>query len=733
MTRLLPSVVVLLSTVVVQAQTPKEPAKDHPAVLAARAKEIFRAHCVECHGGTKTQGGVKILDRELLVKKDKIVPGKADDSYLVQLITASDDSVMPPQGQPKLTAEEIDAVRKWIASGAAAFPNDVAPPKVDKADLLKDANTEAVLKKILAHVREQKPENRRFIRYFSINHLVAGGTTADELELHREALAKAINHLSWEREIVTLTAIDAPMNTIFAIDLRKLGWHVTPYEAFDGGLSLGKAKVNLFDLALLEYPYATLLKDSETFDRLTEEYFAAAEMVRPIAFVRADWFVSVVTLPHLYEDFLQLPFTLPELERKLNVDPAKNIADGIAKRAGMTVSGVSRNNRVVERHPLQYGFYWKSFDFRSNRGPENMFKDPLNFKESGGEMIFTLPNGLQGYYVSDAKGVRLDAAPTDIVVDKFADDKTVRNGLSCIRCHDGGMKTFTDTVRPALLHLPGLAPFDKSAALKLYPEQKAMDQLLKQDAALFMDAMKRTLGKPQMREPLTPVSRRYLENPLTLGLAISELGLSEANHLQSLFRTPAFTGLGLLPLSQEGGVVRRDAWEEYFDQAVRGLGLGIPVVPLDGTIRRDFPVANPPFAVELQTNKKNNIFEPGDELRITVTNASEKPLFIELVGTSAKGKKVILVNPKTKLEPGKSLTFPEAGKDAIKIRGGLGKEQITLFASDSEFPAGQILRGKDITDRLVHSFQKLERVDGKLSITGDPNRVVKKTLEIETK
>ncbi len=718
------------------AQTPKEPAsKEKPEVLAARAKEVFRAHCLECHGGgVKINGGVKILDRELLVKKDKVVPGKPDDSLLFQLITATDDSVMPPTGQPRPAPGEIDTIRKWIAGGAPNFPDDaVTPPEVKKDNVTKDAGgTEYVFKKILAHVRDQRPEDRRFTRYFSLNHLLTGGVTADELELHREALAKAVNHLSWEPTIVVPQSIDAPANTVFAVDLRKLGWHLTPYEAFDGGLSLGKSKVNLFDLALLEYPYAILYKDSETFDRLVKEFLAPAEMARPIPFVRADWFVSSATLPLLYEDFLQLPFTLQELEAKLGVDSAANIKSGVAKRAGMTVSGVSHNNRVVERHPARYGFFWKSFDFKSNRGPENMFKDPIAFKESGGEMIFTLPNGLQAYYVSNNKGDRLDAAPTEIVVDKFAEDKIVRNGLSCMRCHDQGMKGFMDNVRPALLNLPGVAGFDKREALQLYPEQKVMDDFLKEDGTRFLDAMRRTLGRTQARESLAPVTRRYLDNPLTLATAGGELGLNESTHLQSVFRSPAFSALGLLPLTT-GGVVRRDAWEEYYDQAVRGLGLGTPIVPLDGTVRRDFPVVNPPFAVELKTNKKNNIFEPGDVMTITVTNKSDKPLFVELVGTSAKGKKVLLVNPKTKLAPGATLQFPEKGKPGITIKGGLGKEQITLFAADAEFPAGQILRGKDVTDRLVHTFQTLVKKDGRTTIEGDPARVVKKTLEIETR
>ena len=139
------------------------------------------------------------------------------------------------------------------------------------------------------------------------------------------------------------------------------------------------------------------------------------------------------------------------------------------------------------------------------------------------------------------------------------------------------------------------------------------------------------------------------------------------------------------------------------------------------------------FAVELKTNKKNNIFEPGDEMRVIITNKSDKPLFVELVGTSARGKKVVLLNPKAKLEPGKSLSFPEEGKPAIAIRGGLGREQITLFASDAEFAAGQVLRGKDVTDRLIHQFQTLEKKGDRVQVVGDPTRVVKKTLEIETR
>src|SRR5262249_20458466 len=58
---------------------------------AAKVRDIFQAHCLECHGGKYTRGGVKILDSELLISKDKVSKGSADDSLLFQLINATDD------------------------------------------------------------------------------------------------------------------------------------------------------------------------------------------------------------------------------------------------------------------------------------------------------------------------------------------------------------------------------------------------------------------------------------------------------------------------------------------------------------------------------------------------------------------------------------------------------------------------------------------------------------------
>ena len=92
-------------------------------------------------------------------------------------------------------------------------------------------------------------------------------------------------------------------------------------------------------------------------------------MKRQIAnwpFIRADWFIATASLPPLYHDILDLPKTDRELETQLEVNVAENLKNAPSVRvwrAGFNNSGVSVNNRIVERHKSRYGAYWKSYDF----------------------------------------------------------------------------------------------------------------------------------------------------------------------------------------------------------------------------------------------------------------------------------------------------------------------------------------------------------------------------------
>lgn len=90
-------------------------------------RPILSDKCFYCHGPDEKHRKAKLrLDDEKVAKdKEAIIPGKAADSGLIQRITATDDDErMPPvKSGKKLTATEIEILRKWIENGAKYEPH----------------------------------------------------------------------------------------------------------------------------------------------------------------------------------------------------------------------------------------------------------------------------------------------------------------------------------------------------------------------------------------------------------------------------------------------------------------------------------------------------------------------------------------------------------------------------------------------------------------------------------
>ncbi len=93
-------------------------------------RPIFKAYCLDCHGATEDlKGGLDLRLRRFAEKGGDsgaaIVPGDAEASYLVERLVSGE---MPP-GEKKLAPEQIDTIRRWIASGAVT-----ASPEPDTID-----------------------------------------------------------------------------------------------------------------------------------------------------------------------------------------------------------------------------------------------------------------------------------------------------------------------------------------------------------------------------------------------------------------------------------------------------------------------------------------------------------------------------------------------------------------------------------------------------------------------
>ena len=92
---------------------------------------ILQTHCLKCHGGEKREAGFDVRRRfSLLSGGDSgaaIVSGQPKQSLLIEMI---DEELMPPEGEPRLAADEIETLRQWIATGAA-IAGKTEPPLED--------------------------------------------------------------------------------------------------------------------------------------------------------------------------------------------------------------------------------------------------------------------------------------------------------------------------------------------------------------------------------------------------------------------------------------------------------------------------------------------------------------------------------------------------------------------------------------------------------------------------
>ncbi len=87
-------------------------------------KPLIESTCLRCHNENEAEGGLR-LDSLSAATSDEIaspaiVPGNPEQSSFYQrlLLSSKEEGAMPPGGPP-LSQSQLDAVREWIAEGAA--------------------------------------------------------------------------------------------------------------------------------------------------------------------------------------------------------------------------------------------------------------------------------------------------------------------------------------------------------------------------------------------------------------------------------------------------------------------------------------------------------------------------------------------------------------------------------------------------------------------------------------
>lgn len=582
--------------------TTAAPGADNAAVL-----KIFDQYCADCHGeGDETPtltSGVNLTS--LLGSED-------DVKSIIDRVERPDETKgrMPKSkgkpGDPSYVAplkpEEIALLKSWAkgeaataaapavpATTAAAAPAPAEPAKPAAAEAKPAAAAAPPPRnfiplreeiRLIAEDVEKLPESTQpFVRYLTLTNLAnlrdaAGKPVEDDTQMdtYRAALGKLLNSLSHEGQITVPVPVDTG-KTVYRFDLRDYGWTQDEWEHH----------------VVAGYPYALRGVDGKR-----ERDIMAATRSRS-AWVRADWFTFAASQPPLYNQLLRLPDNDRDLERELGIDVIHNLQNRRAIRAGFRESGVSQGNRMIERHELgRYpGGYWKSYDFSplQRHGQHDLFRSPLGpvgagltpnadreFAHDGGEIVWNLRNGLQAYYLSTSKGVKLDRAPTEIVQDRKRRDGAIINGISCMACHDQGMKytldkpieQFRDEVGEVALKA-GLDRGEANNVRDLYVSQDKLHTVVKADEERFKKAL--ALAMPGYTQPIDPVIRLYnrFKSDVRLETLAAEFGEEDSRFLDRLKDTRNADLESIAVQFESGMGFPRASWLDQFQVIAHAL------------------------------------------------------------------------------------------------------------------------------------------------------------------
>lgn len=459
--------------------------------LAAAADQFVGQYCRNCHGpGESAQGSFPAGDlASISTNAAFVTPGDRSRSLLY---TSVANGRMPYGKRP--SAAEVESLGQWIDSlddqpqpilTALSTHAERSRPIISWRDF-----TEAAVKD-MSDVPER---DRKFIRYFSFRSdyngklpCEADDAFAKRLELYKAGFAKLLNSVSLGAGLVNPQVVEGTDDLLVRVDMRDLEWNDEKWNKL-----------------IATYPFGydpdsdTVLK---TLTGLTDTN---------VPVMRADWFMANAPKPENYHVLLELTKDIRDLEKRIGVDVDDNIKRRRVARSGVLegVSGVSDHNRMLERHDTpQGGYYWKSYDFAGSKGLQDLRRNPhgpkelepldeglTSFHHDGGEMIFSLPNGLQGYYLSTDKGIQLDRGPASIVSFRnrpIGKGVEIVNGRSCFDCHSDGIIAKRDQLRDFIKDSPTFSIAQRDLLLDMYVEQDVLAKYMADDRAKFVAALDR--------------------------------------------------------------------------------------------------------------------------------------------------------------------------------------------------------------------------------------------------
>lgn len=336
------------------------------------------------------------------------------------------------------------------------------------------------------------------------------------------------------------------------------------------------------------YPYRNSFNDQ--FNDVRNRIGTANDPI-----VRGDWLSFQAMSAGRYANTLQLPNNIQNLENAgiINVNRAANIQQAFQDRDGTRVSRVgiaanqskkSINNRILERHQGNTGPYWISYDFAQQNGNirRNFSSAPIGplgiindvedvpaFQPNGHQAIFTLPNGLMGFYLANGNGQIQAASNDDVVFDPNGgkNGPEIRLGFSCMKCHGGG-KVFQaqDSLRDIIRRLDDgdIPDVVIDSTIALHKEQNELNQFFSQDASRFQNAFNSTKIIQQGQGGNFMQAALYYDGQVSFDRIASELNITSAQLDRAADRFDN-DNLRRAIISAKGAGLDRETYEQIFD------------------------------------------------------------------------------------------------------------------------------------------------------------------------
>lgn len=403
-----------------------------------------------------------------------------------------------------------------------------------------------------------QPADRPYARYLSL----CGVDPAKQAEA-RKIVRYWVNHLSIRPRLAFPVEVSP---TLLRIDLRDYAWDAADWEK----------------VVALDAYFSGQWIDPAYWTPLHALSGSAS------AILRADQFMARTCVEPLYSAFLNLPPTLADLKKAFGVQEADVERLELLRRGAVLDSPVALHNRQLDRSPTLTGYFWASRDVDAS-GKGNSAVDALfGLNAKAGEFIWSLPNGLQGYYLANAEGKQQAEAPSNIARDESTPfrQKAVVNARSCVGCHGQGLRPFDDEVSARIKarklrldaytadpHNPAAA---KEATLKL--ESIYLGKLaekLAADQRQFASAVESCCGMApeDAAKAFIDAVWTYDEVRVDLGTISRELGCTPAQATVALDAAAALypTESGILTSPVHGTPIARDAWESVYGFAAVAL------------------------------------------------------------------------------------------------------------------------------------------------------------------